>query len=96
MNLTANKLYNKISKYDSFASKEVINKAFIISKKAHANQYRSSGEQYFTHPLAVANVLIDMKLDSSTIITALLHDVVEDSDVSLDLIKMNLEKKFQN
>ena len=87
MNLTANKLYNKISKYDSFASKEVINKAFIISKKAHANQYRSSGEQYFTHPLAVANVLIDMKLDSSTIITALLHDVVEDSDVSLDLIK---------
>ena len=87
MNLTANELYNKISKYDSFASKEVINKAFIISKKAHANQYRSSGEQYFTHPLAVANVLIDMKLDSSTIITALLHDVVEDSDVSLDLIK---------
>ena len=87
MNLTANKLYNKISKYDSFASKEVINKAFIISKKAHANQYRSSGEQYFTHPLAVANVLIDMKLDTSTIITALLHDVVEDSDVSLDLIK---------
>jgi len=44
MNLTANKLYNKISKYDSFASKEVINIAFIISKKAHANQYRSSGE----------------------------------------------------
>ena len=87
MNLTANKLYNKISKYDRFASKDVINKAFVISKKAHANQYRSSGEQYFTHPLAVANVLIDMKLDSSTIITALLHDVVEDSDVSLDLIK---------
>ena len=87
MNLTANKLYNKISKYDRFASKDVINKAFVISKKAHANQYRSSGEKYFTHPLAVANVLIDMKLDSSTIITALLHDVVEDSDVSLDLIK---------
>ena len=79
MKVTASTLYKKISKYDSFASKVVIQKAFNLSKNAHANQFRSSGEEYFTHPLAVADFLIDMKLDSATIITALLHDVVEDS-----------------
>ena len=67
MKVTASTLYQKISKYDSFASKEVIKKAFNISKIAHANQYRASGEDYFTHPLAVADFLIDMKLDCSTI-----------------------------
>ena len=87
MKVTASTLYKKISKYDSFASKDIIKKAFNISKNAHANQYRSSGEEYFTHPLAVADLLIDMKLDSSTIITALLHDVVEDSEVTLENIR---------
>ena len=87
MKVTASTLYKKISKYDRFASSEVIQKAFNISKKAHANQFRSSGEEYFTHPLAVADLLIDMKLDSSTIITALLHDVVEDSEITLENIK---------
>ena len=87
MKVTASSLYKKISKYDSFASERVIHKAFKISKNAHANQYRSSGEEYFTHPLAVADFLTDMKLDSSTIITALLHDVVEDSEITLQNIK---------
>ena len=86
MNITANQLYKKISKYDSIVSQETINKAYLFSKKAHTNQYRGSGEKYFTHPLAVANLLIEMKLDSSTIITALLHDVVEDTDVTVQNI----------
>ena len=87
MSLTASKLYKKISQYDNLVSYETIKKAYNLSKKAHANQFRGSGEKYFTHPLAVADYLIQMKLDSSTIITALLHDVVEDSEITLENIK---------
>ena len=87
MNTSAYKVYEKILKYDTSVSKENIYKAYNISKNAHSNQFRGSGEPYFTHPLAVANFLIDMKLDTSTIVTALLHDVVEDSDVTLEDIK---------
>ena len=86
MNTTAFQLYKKISIYDNLASKETLNKAYLLSKKAHLNQYRGSGEEYFTHPLAVANFLVEMKLDSSTIITALLHDVVEDSEITIQNI----------
>ena len=86
MLLTASDLYNKISKYDNFVCERTIEKAYYLSEKAHSNQFRSSGEKYFTHPLAVAEYLIQMKLDSATIITALLHDVVEDSDITLDEI----------
>ena len=86
MLLTASDLYNKISKYDNFVCERTIERAYYLSEKAHSNQFRSSGEKYFTHPLAVAEYLIQMKLDSATIITALLHDVVEDSDITLDEI----------
>ena len=86
MNTTASQLYKRISKYDNLVSQETLNKAYLLSKKAHLNQYRGSGEEYFTHPLAVANFLVEMKLDSSTIITALLHDVVEDSEITIQNI----------
>ena len=92
MLLTASDLYNKISKYDNFVCERTIEKAYYLSEKAHSNQFRSSGEKYFTHPLAVAEYLIQMKLDSATIITALLHDVVEDSEVTLD----EISKEFGN
>ena len=84
--ITASQLYKKITKYDSLVSYRAINNAYNLSKKAHANQLRGSGEAYFTHPLAVADYLVDMRLDSSTIITALLHDVVEDSEITLKKI----------
>ncbi len=86
MKITASQLYKKISKYDNIVSQETISKAYLLSKKAHTNQYRGSGEEYFTHPLAVADYLAEMKLDSSTIITALLHDVVEDTKVTIQNI----------
>ncbi len=92
MKITASQLYNKISKYDNIVSQEIISKAYFLSKKAHANQYRGSGEEYFTHPLAVADYLAEMKLDSSTIITALLHDVVEDTKVTIQ----NINDEFGN
>ena len=89
---TASELYSKISKYDNFVCERTIEKAYYLSEKAHSNQFRSSGEKYFTHPVAVAEYLIQMKLDSATIITALLHDVVEDSDITLD----EISKEFGN
>ena len=92
MKITASQLYKKISKYDNIVSQEAISKAYLLSKKAHTNQYRASGEEYFTHPLAVADYLAEMKLDSSTIITALLHDVVEDTKVTIQ----NINDEFGN
>ena len=89
---TASELYSKISKYDNFVCERTIERAYYLSEKAHSNQFRSSGEKYFTHPVAVAEYLIEMKLDSATIITALLHDVVEDSDITLD----EISKEFGN
>ncbi|MDR1940179.1 MAG: bifunctional (p)ppGpp synthetase/guanosine-3',5'-bis(diphosphate) 3'-pyrophosphohydrolase [Clostridiales bacterium] len=61
---------------------EKITRAFEFSKKAHEGQKRAGGEDYFIHPRAVADILIDMKMDSATIIAALLHDVLEDTKVT--------------
>ena len=61
---------------------ELVEKAYDFSKRAHANQKRASGEEYFTHPCAVALILIDLGLDASTIAAAFLHDVIEDTPVS--------------
>ena len=61
-------------------------RAFEFGKRAHHGQMRASGEPYFTHPVAVANILVDMRLDEESVITALLHDTVEDCEVTLDTL----------
>ena len=61
--------------------------SYEFAAKAHANQFRTSGEPYITHPLAVAYILLELGMDTDTICAAMLHDVVEDTDVSLDTIK---------
>ncbi|MGB1872339.1 MAG: RelA/SpoT family protein [Candidatus Puniceispirillaceae bacterium] len=61
-------------------------RAFEFGRQAHDGQLRASGEPYFTHPIAVANILVDMHLDEESIITALLHDTVEDCDVTLQTL----------
>ncbi|MBM5782556.1 MAG: bifunctional (p)ppGpp synthetase/guanosine-3',5'-bis(diphosphate) 3'-pyrophosphohydrolase [Pelagibacterales bacterium] len=76
----------KIKSYHPNLNEALIQKAYVLSKTAHGNQKRHSGDPYFLHPLAVAEILIDLKLDQETIITALLHDVVEDTDVTLEEI----------
>ena len=63
-----------------------LTRAFEFGKRAHHGQMRASGEPYFTHPVAVANILIDMRLDEESVITALLHDTVEDCEVTLDTL----------
>ena len=63
-------------------------RAYIFSAKEHKGQVRASGEPYLTHPLEVANILAEMKMDATTVSVGLLHDVVEDTLVSLDDVEM--------
>ncbi len=72
---------------------ELIHKAYFFSKDAHANQKRASGEDYFTHPLAVAKILIDLHMDANTITAAFLHDVLEDTPVSDDDIRREFSEE---
>lgn len=65
----------------------MLRQAFNIAKKAHQNQCRKSGEPYITHPLGVAHIIADMKLDLTSLLTALLHDTVEDTNLTLSCIE---------
>ncbi len=82
--LTSNELIAKIKTYNPQVNSALIQKAYILSKDAHGSQKRHSGDSYFSHPIAVAEIIADLKLDEQSIITALLHDVVEDTDLTLD------------
>ncbi len=73
----------KIRAYDPNVDEEGINKAYVFAMQRHGAQRRASGDPYFSHPLEVASLLADMRLDCGSIITALLHDTVEDTDATL-------------
>lgn len=88
--LSSQDLIAKIRTYHPNLNEALVQKAYIFSKEAHGNQKRHSGDPYFSHPVAVAEILTELKLDQESIITALLHDVVEDTDVTLD----EIEKEF--
>jgi len=80
-------LVEKIKSYDPDVDEDLLNKAYVFSMKAHGSQTRESGDPYFSHPLEVAGLLADMKLDLATIITGLLHDTVEDTIITLESIR---------
>jgi len=82
--LTIEDVIDKVLKYRPKANIELIRKAYIFSREAHCAQIRKEGIPYIYHPLAVADILADMKLDSATIAAGLLHDTVEDADMTLD------------
>jgi len=73
---------NRVRGYSPGADIDAIHRAYVFAAHAHAGQQRSSGEPYISHPLAVASILSKIRLDDTSIITALLHDTVEDTDVS--------------
>ena len=75
-------LVERVQKYDPKADEALLNRAYVYAMKAHGHQKRASGDPYFSHPLEVAAILTDLKLDDATIVTALLHDVIEDTDVT--------------
>ncbi len=72
-------LVEKVAAYDPNVNEELLNRAYVFSMRAHGSQTRASGDPYFSHPLEVAGILTDYKLDCATIVTALLHDTVEDT-----------------
>ena len=89
-------LVEKVKSYDPYVEEELLNKAYVYSMKAHGSQKRASGAPYFSHPLEVAGILADYKFDSKTIITALLHDVVEDTNTDLKDIKVNFGNEISH
>ena len=85
--LNSEDLINKVKIYNKFLNPEKLNKAFDFAVKAHGNQKRDSGDPYSVHPIEVANILSDLKLDSATITTGLLHDTIEDTFATYETIK---------
>jgi GTP pyrophosphokinase len=77
----------KVERFHPDADLDLLRRAYIYSAKEHKDQVRASGEPYLIHPLSVAEILADMKLDVATVSTGLLHDVVEDTLVTLDDIR---------
>jgi Guanosine polyphosphate pyrophosphohydrolases/synthetases len=75
-------LVERVRAYNPHADEALLNRAYVFGAKAHATQTRASGEPYFQHPLEVAAILTDLKLDDATIVTALLHDTIEDTTVT--------------
>lgn len=80
-------ILKQIAETYNSAEQAVLNHAFYFAKSAHTGQKRASGEEYFTHPVAVAKILIDLGMDYNTVAAAFLHDVVEDTPVSESDIK---------
>ena len=85
--LNSEELINKVKIYNRFFNPEKLNKAYDFAVKAHKNQKRASGDPYSVHPIEVANILTDLKLDSATITTGLLHDTIEDTFATYETIK---------
>ncbi|MBI4453278.1 bifunctional (p)ppGpp synthetase/guanosine-3',5'-bis(diphosphate) 3'-pyrophosphohydrolase [Candidatus Woesearchaeota archaeon] len=80
-------LIQEVLAYNPKADINLIRKAYILAEKAHKGQKREGGEEYFSHPIEVARILINLKADSSTICAALLHDTVEDTNISIEKVK---------
>jgi len=85
--LNSEQLIQKVKSYNKFLNPEKLNKAYNFAINAHKNQKRDSGDPYSNHPIAVANILTELKLDSATIATGLLHDTIEDTYATYETIK---------
>jgi guanosine-3',5'-bis(diphosphate) 3'-pyrophosphohydrolase len=88
--LSRSSLLDKMKSYDPRAQTDLVGRAYDYAQEKHEGQMRSSGDPYFSHPVAVAEILAGMHLDSATIATALLHDTVEDTSASIE----DIQKKF--
>ncbi|NFV79404.1 RelA/SpoT family protein [Magnetospirillum aberrantis] len=77
-------LVERVKSYDPNADEDAINRAYVFAMKMHGSQKRASGDPYFSHPIEVAGILTKYRLDSSSIITALLHDTIEDTPATLE------------
>ena len=91
--LNSNELINKVKSYNKFLNPETLSKAYDFAVKVHKDQKRKSGDPYVIHPVAVANILTELKLDSATIATGLLHDTIEDTFATYKTIEEQFGKE---
>ena len=83
-------LVERVRAYDPQVDESLINRAYVYATAMHGNQKRHSGDPYFAHPIEVAGILTDYKLDAATIVAGLLHDTIEDTDATRE----EVETKF--
>ncbi|MGR7997024.1 MULTISPECIES: RelA/SpoT family protein [unclassified Xanthobacter] len=83
-------LVERVRRYNPNTDEALLDRAYVYAMKAHGSQLRASGDPYFSHPLEVAAILTDLKLDDATIVAALLHDTIEDTDAT----KAEIERLF--
>ena len=83
-------LVERVKAYDEDADEAMINRAYVFSMQKHGSQKRASGDPYYSHPIEVAGILTDLRMDSETITTAMLHDTIEDTLTT----KEEIEAKF--
>ena len=88
--LKSEELINRVREYNKFLNSQTLTKAYDFALKAHHDQKRHSGDPYVVHPFAVASILTELKLDSATIATGLLHDTIEDTQATYE----NIKKEF--
>ena len=86
LEISAERLISTVTSYNPNSDSALIERAFVFARDMHDGQYRKSGEPYITHPLAVAQILAEQRLDDATIITALLHDTVEDTEAETPIV----------
>ena len=86
----------KIKSYNPNSDLEKISKAYNFTKECHEGQFRNSGEPYFIHPVAVANILADLYMDDATIIAGLMHDVLEDTEVTFKEMAEMFDEEIAN
>jgi GTP diphosphokinase / guanosine-3',5'-bis(diphosphate) 3'-diphosphatase len=91
-----NELIDQIKSYNRFLNVDTVNKAYHFALEAHQNQRREEGVPYIIHPVAVAKILTDLKLDSATITTGLLHDTIEDTNVTYESVKEQFGEEVAN
>ena len=89
----AQNLLNHVKAYNPDFDKSLIESAAAFAKTMHEGQTRASGEPYYTHPLEVAGILADMKMDTATILTAILHDTLEDTPATYKEISTKFGKE---
>ena len=80
-------LVERVRGYDPSVDEDALNRAYVFSMKVHGSQIRASGDPYFSHPVEVAGILTDYRLDTASIVTGLLHDTVEDTVATIDEIR---------
>ncbi len=83
-------LVERVKAYDADADEAILNRAYVFTVQKHGSQKRASGDPYFSHPIEVAGLMTELKLDQETIVTALLHDTVEDTLATIE----EIEEKF--